>query len=211
MRLIMLVTDPPYVLYLMLTALLSMAAASSSNHNNNNLCPVSSLIDTPVDSILPYPSHYTGANVSEIAREHAFNCASMPHYKAEFFGKHGPPHANYHVCLAKTCPVRPAFLEEAAKVGKQWPNDASAVRELEKALLQPEKESQIELPRVNIVVFGGSMTTGPEAIGNCCRQANTYPCPTVGEVFSPNFPVELRQETAYCHWFGYLSRWFRAR
>jgi len=73
--------------------------------------------------------------------------------------------------------------------------------------------------KINILVFGGSMTIGTDVNGVCCLEYNIHgyhPIPSDSNskcVNTNNYLIDepLQPDKYYCNWFGQLSRWFRIR
>ena len=96
----------------------------------------------------------------------------------------------------------PLVAENMASTWKilDWNFSADAI-----CLLNQYSVNKNTPSKVNVFVFGGSMTVGTDAIGKCCTESTeTNLCDsTYSHLDEP-----LRPNHWYCFWFGYLATWF---
>ena len=215
-------------LFLLLLWLLLLTVSTNQSINlkkfNDNLCMVSGLIRSTKQSVAsdvhPYPEFYSkfynisstfpkaylqqpcnssGDYMLSERMEHKFKDKFLENWVKKLWKRHGNRTA-VSQCIFNICPLVSENLASTWKV-IQWNFSADALCAIGKLRID---ESQSDL-KVRVIVFGGSMTLGEEAVGGCCSsQSKTSICDKTFDHMNSH----LSHDRWYCYWFGYLSRWF---
>jgi hypothetical protein len=158
-----------------------------------NLCPVSRYIDPIQDNTLPYPQFYFPEH-QVLATDPSFPCATDEPEKTS---------AAAELCLPGLCPVKSSFITASQKP-MTWKPRLDALCQL-KSLQQKGKEFNQKV-NVNVIAFGGSMTSGLYLDGKCCwqRENRSSTCQS-----RQKSEIKLDPKVHYCHWFGELASWMR--
>ena len=196
-----------------------------NSFDDNDFCLVSSQINKSVkdnkpikSDVHPYPEFYFSKiyNISKTYlptiypqqncnanglymlsghRDYGFSDSSLESWITQLWERHGDQKA-ISKCVFNMCPLVQENIASAWKV-IHWNFSADALCKLRDSEV---KESQ---SKVQVLLFGGSMTVGNDAVKGCCVSSHSTCDTTFDHIHKP-----LKNDRWYCFWFGYLLRWF---
>ena len=213
------------LLILIHLVLLSISNFIPVNSIDDNFCPVSSLITQNVTTYKsdahPYPEFYfpqiydikltlptsypqqncnsNGLYMLSGHREVGFSDTSLENWIVELWKRHGNQTA-MSKCVFNMCPLVSENVASAWRV-IQWNFSADAICHLGETNNMKSQSNT----KVQVLLFGGSMTVGNDAVGGCCSSKS--PLSTCDNTFD-HIHSHLKNDYWYCFWFGYLARWF---
>ena len=199
-----------------------MHAFSTANSFNQDLCLVSRLI-TNTSNVYSYPEFYFpniydikselpltypqqkcdngyGAIMLNKHREFKFSDIPLETWVTQLWDRHGKTQNTR--CVFDMCPLVSKNIASAWKI-INWNFSADSLCKLGQSLQYTVSSETRPNLNVKVIVFGGSMTVGNDAIGSCCSSRTSNCDPYYEHLKSP-----LNNDHWYCFWFGYLSRWF---
>ena len=156
---------------------------------NENLCPVSTILNSSFSGLMSYPAEIFHDNRLQSKRdERTYLC----NYQRQ----------NYTCQMTPFCPLISGNAKRVMKFCPAERRNMNAICKLRCLKVNENERSG----KVNIIVFGGSMTWGLGSYGCCCYRDPTqcpssYSCPRAADPYDDG--------NRYCSWASHFGRWIK--